>query len=258
MGVKRIIQKTERTPDEQKRIAETREQFDRECPSPDELIGSGEYNPLLAQGAYLSIREAVVALKKAREEAGFSLADISSRSGIDKAALSRLENGQTSNPTIGTLCRYARAMGQRWRWTLEPDTTAAEQPTSGQVPVPEEEVSAPNPFYAHFDEIRKFIAIQQAIESDLLAKLQESRRQAVRFIKQQRLATDLLERLLEDYYLPSQERGDEPLRFDARELLSLARHLAEKASGYIGEAGDEAEQITAQEKAAGSPPTQPK
>ncbi len=50
-------------------------------------------------------------LKKHRENRGLSLADIAKRSGIDRAAISRLENGVYVNPTVDTLYRYAEAVG---------------------------------------------------------------------------------------------------------------------------------------------------
>jgi DNA-binding XRE family transcriptional regulator len=53
------------------------------------------------------------ALRQHREQAGLSLGDVADRSGIDKASLSRLENGWYPNPTVQTLTRYARAIGKR-------------------------------------------------------------------------------------------------------------------------------------------------
>jgi transcriptional regulator with XRE-family HTH domain len=35
------------------------------------------------------------------------------RTGMDRAMISRLENGQVDNPTIATVSRYARALGKR-------------------------------------------------------------------------------------------------------------------------------------------------
>ena len=43
------------------------------------------------------------ALRQFREEAGLTLADVAERSGVDKASLSRLENGFYPNPTMNTL-----------------------------------------------------------------------------------------------------------------------------------------------------------
>ena len=59
------------------------------------------------------------ALRRARERAGLSLAEVTLRSGIDSPALSRLENGLNPNPTLATLARYAQALGKRIHWSLE-------------------------------------------------------------------------------------------------------------------------------------------
>jgi DNA-binding Xre family transcriptional regulator len=56
--------------------------------------------------------DAIKALKQAREAQGLSLADIRDRTGIERSALSRLEN-ETPNVTIRTLERYAEALGKR-------------------------------------------------------------------------------------------------------------------------------------------------
>ena len=40
------------------------------------------------------------------------------RSGIDKAALSRLENGHADNPTLETVIRYVTAIGKDLEWRL--------------------------------------------------------------------------------------------------------------------------------------------
>jgi hypothetical protein len=58
-------------------------------------------------------------LRQARELADLSLDEVASRSGIDKAQLSRLENGRVPDPRHSTLARYALAIGKRLTWTLE-------------------------------------------------------------------------------------------------------------------------------------------
>jgi ribosome-binding protein aMBF1 (putative translation factor) len=60
----------------------------------------------------------VVSLRQERERIGLSLNDVAERAKIDKAALSRLESGQQLNPTVGTLTRYARALGKCLTWGL--------------------------------------------------------------------------------------------------------------------------------------------
>jgi len=58
------------------------------------------------------LREAVADLKTSREALGLSLADIKVSTGIEKSNLSRSENDPPANPTIDTLCRYAKAVGK--------------------------------------------------------------------------------------------------------------------------------------------------
>ena len=41
------------------------------------------------------------------------------RSGLDRAVVSRLENGKQDNPTVATLMRYAAAVGKRFLWSYE-------------------------------------------------------------------------------------------------------------------------------------------
>ena len=53
------------------------------------------------------------ALRDERERQGLSLADINARTGIDRAALPRLESNQDANPTLATLERYAEAIGKQ-------------------------------------------------------------------------------------------------------------------------------------------------
>ncbi len=60
-----------------------------------------------------NLRHLMAELRKARTEGGLSLADVKERSGIDKPTLSRLENLAYDNPTIGTLVRYAQAVGKK-------------------------------------------------------------------------------------------------------------------------------------------------
>ena len=61
--------------------------------------------------AYQILQESLVMLRKRRVEAGLTLDDVAGTSGIDKAYLSRLENGKVLNPTFETLYRYAAAIG---------------------------------------------------------------------------------------------------------------------------------------------------
>lgn len=63
-------------------------------------------------------RTLVSALRAERERQGLTLADIARRSGMDRAAIHKLEVGVSRNPTLATLNRYADALGVRLEWTL--------------------------------------------------------------------------------------------------------------------------------------------
>ena len=61
--------------------------------------------------AYQILQETLVVWKRKRAEAGLTLDDVAHSSGIDKAYLSRLENGKVLNPTFETLYRYVSSIG---------------------------------------------------------------------------------------------------------------------------------------------------
>jgi DNA-binding XRE family transcriptional regulator len=96
-----------------------REKFRNWHPSPEELIATGEGANFDLHGEYRELRPLVEEIKRAREEAGLTLAEVSRRCGIDQPALSRLENGHNKNPTLDTLWRYAAALGRRLILTTE-------------------------------------------------------------------------------------------------------------------------------------------
>ena len=58
-------------------------------------------------------RELIAALRTERERQGLSLAGVARRSGMDRAAIHKLEIGLNKNPTFATLARYADALGKR-------------------------------------------------------------------------------------------------------------------------------------------------
>ena len=111
MSAKRIHRKIERTPEQQRRLEEIRERFQRERPGLEDLLASGDATEVVSQGEYLDLRAMLASLKKHRERQGLSLADVADRTGMDRAAVSRLENGVYVNPTVDTLYRYAEAIG---------------------------------------------------------------------------------------------------------------------------------------------------
>jgi transcriptional regulator with XRE-family HTH domain len=58
-------------------------------------------------------------LRQQRERQGLTLEDVSQRSGIDKASLSRLETGKQPNPTLFTILQYLDAIGVELVWTFQ-------------------------------------------------------------------------------------------------------------------------------------------
>jgi DNA-binding XRE family transcriptional regulator len=119
MANERIHRDMKWTAEDRARHKAIREKFQKEKPSLQQLVESGDADTAMPLGRYLELRLALESLKKAREAAGLSLADVAERSGIDKAALSRLENGVHDNPTVDTLMRYAAALGKKLVWTLQ-------------------------------------------------------------------------------------------------------------------------------------------
>ena len=105
--------KIDRTPEEKTRLRAIREKFQRERPGPKAIAASGDYGPPIPTDAFFAVAALLKRLRELREAAGLSLADLAERTGMDKAALSRLETGRSGNPTIDTLARYARALGQQ-------------------------------------------------------------------------------------------------------------------------------------------------
>lgn len=90
-----------------------REKYQRERPSLADLQASGDFEPTISQGEYWDLMRVLSRLRKLRAEAGLSLADMAKRTGMDRAAISRLENAVNDNPTLATLGRYATALGKR-------------------------------------------------------------------------------------------------------------------------------------------------
>jgi ribosome-binding protein aMBF1 (putative translation factor) len=111
--------KIERTAADKEELRAIREKFQREKPSLKQLVDSGDAAPPMTLGTYMSIQLLLQQLKKEREASGLSLADVAERTGMDRAAISRLENGYQMNPTIDTLTRYAAALGKGIVWSFE-------------------------------------------------------------------------------------------------------------------------------------------
>lgn len=107
------LYKRHHSSEEKARLQAIRDQFQTERPSLEELVTSGEYTKPVKHGVTLDAMHIASLLKQAREEAHLSLADVSERCGLDRSAISRLENGVYENTTINTLNRLAGAYGKR-------------------------------------------------------------------------------------------------------------------------------------------------
>ena len=118
------------TAEDRARHQAIRDMFRKWHPSPEELIASGEGASFDLRGEYRQLRPFVAEIKRAREAAGLTLAEVSRRCGIDQPALSRLETGHNKNPTLDTLWRYAAAVGKRLVLTTE--SIRATRPTQGK------------------------------------------------------------------------------------------------------------------------------
>lgn len=104
--------KIERSLEDQARIDAVRERFQRDRPSLEELLASGEFEPPVPQGEHWDLVEMLVALRSARERAGQSREEIASRMGVDSEDIVRLETGKKP-PTLEILNRYAAALGKQ-------------------------------------------------------------------------------------------------------------------------------------------------
>ena len=101
-----------------------REQFAHK-PGPDELLTPEERAD--AAPFYFVLRGFVAQLKKAREQAGLTLAQIAERTGLAPESLSRLETGALPNPTWRTLGLVAHAVGMRPVLSAEPAAAGPEK-----------------------------------------------------------------------------------------------------------------------------------
>ncbi len=77
-----------------------------------EILATGRRIKAARKRVNVAVREAIDALRRERQAQGLSLSDVERRSGIGRAALSRLENETELNPTVVTLTRYAEALGK--------------------------------------------------------------------------------------------------------------------------------------------------
>src|SRR5437660_10759152 len=110
--MKHVQRKSKRTPEETARLRAERERYQREKPSPEQLLAEAGHAEFVPLGELIALHKVMASLKREREYQGLTLAVLSERAGIDQAALSRLETGSHGNPTLDTLYRIASALGK--------------------------------------------------------------------------------------------------------------------------------------------------
>jgi DNA-binding phage protein len=100
----------ELTAEEQQRWQAAQEEAER---GKQAILAEGRRVKKARNRAQVALRDGFKLLKAERQALGLSLSDVEQRSGIGRAALSRLENEAEPNPTLLTLTRYAQAVGKQ-------------------------------------------------------------------------------------------------------------------------------------------------
>jgi DNA-binding XRE family transcriptional regulator len=113
------------TPEQRAAHRAIHERMRDDRPGPDELIDRGDIDEPVALGQFVELMAVVKDLKRHREERGLSLTDVSEKSGLTRAMISRLENGWNNNPTLLTLYQYAQALGMSIKMTAVADDQEA-------------------------------------------------------------------------------------------------------------------------------------
>jgi DNA-binding XRE family transcriptional regulator len=121
MKARRVFRANLKTAGERSRERAIRQKLQEERPSLDDLIRTGACDPdaVMTMGMYFDVQQALQALKRERKHSGLSVGNVADRSGLDRAVVSRLENGKQDNPTVATLMRYAAALGKRFVWSYQ-------------------------------------------------------------------------------------------------------------------------------------------
>ena len=112
--MERKHRKIARSATEKARLQAIRDRFQTDRPSLHALVDSGNYSEPVKHGTTLDAMHIASLFKQARTEAQLSLSEVATRCGLDRSAISRLENGLYDNTTIHTLSRLAGAYGKRF------------------------------------------------------------------------------------------------------------------------------------------------
>ncbi len=109
--IKEIAGKRRLTPREAAKYRKIREKVTKELP---DLI-KRRHERMEASDPLARLCEQ---LRATRQKKGLSLADVMKLTGMDRAAISKLETGRRPNPTLDTLVRYAEAIGKHVKFQL--------------------------------------------------------------------------------------------------------------------------------------------
>ena len=96
------------TPERNEELKKLRNQLENEK---DTLKSEGKAKLAVVKAKRAELAAIFSSLKAEREKQGLSLADMSERCGMAREVIYRLESLQSPNPTIGTIQRYASALG---------------------------------------------------------------------------------------------------------------------------------------------------
>jgi len=99
----------ELTENERGKLTTARREMER---AEDEILAEGGLRKKARARVRQQVTKTIADLRSRRESLGLSLADVETKSGLKRSALSRLENNaENANPTLLTLQRYAEAVG---------------------------------------------------------------------------------------------------------------------------------------------------
>jgi transcriptional regulator with XRE-family HTH domain len=76
------------------------------------LLAEGGHKEFIPLGEVILLHQLMASLKRERQRQRVTLAELAKRTGVDQAALSRLETGTNGNPTLDTLYRIALALNK--------------------------------------------------------------------------------------------------------------------------------------------------
>lgn len=116
--MKHVHRKISRTPEEVAKLKADRERYQREKPTPEQLLAESGHEGFVRLGDTLMLHSLLIGLKKERERQKLTIAQLAEMTGIDQAALSRLETLKNTNPTFQTVNRIAAALGKFINFSL--------------------------------------------------------------------------------------------------------------------------------------------